>query len=660
MVITVDISPDKTILENGDKAIIFHSDPFRYDINTSYGVIKNIVTSINLSDCGMESKYKNSNISKKARKALKNLEIFTPKLFSSKSFNKENVKEEIISDSLGKGKLLNISLQFINPNFEGILFGKLIVKLYEHDIKKTNTSSITISVEINDWEKFKTNTSIHSISPLFLDEKGTWEVEKNCFPDSRAITFLKNGYQSWSISDLLYHNDKAGETPTSLGQMFGMHNYDKTIKCRFYSDMVGAITDLETQKSIIMGFISNENQYGQILMDRIEKSSFSFLMALCQFDFIKLENLKDKKVKSEELFVDLSSPMQGQLLLNDWALLTGIKMKSRILSLTENNIQINKEYNVLSGWCSWYYYYTKISEEKMVKNIDFLAKHTEFPIDIIQLDDGYQTEVGDFTSINEKFPNGLKWLVDKIHISHGMAGLWIAPFFAQDKSMLFKEHPEWFLKDKNGELVKTGRNWGSYLYALDLSMEVVIDHIKSLIKTIINEWGFDFIKIDFIYASEDIKVIYNDSSLTRAQILRRGVQAIRDSMGDKILLGCGAPLGPCIGLVDVMRIGCDTAANWIAAGSLGKFVHNKIKVEIPALKPALVATVMRSYMHNSLWFNDPDCCVVREKNSKLSLNEIKLQLTIFGLSGGQVFFSDDLKLLDEERLKYMNLIIPPY
>lgn len=65
-------------------------------------------------------------------------------------------------------------------------------------------------------------------------------------------------------------------------------------------------------------------------------------------------------------------------------------------------------------------------------------------------------------------------------------------------------------------------------------------------------------------------------------------------------------------------------------------------------------------MHNTLWFNDPDCVVVREENSKLSLNEVLLQLTIFGLSGGQVFFSDDLTQLPEDRLYYMNLIIPPY
>jgi hypothetical protein len=130
-------------------------------------------------------------------------------------------------------------------------------------------------------------------------------------------------------------------------------------------------------------------------------------------------------------------------------------------------------------------------------------------------------------------------------------------------------------------------------------------------------------------------------------------------MGNAILLGCGAPLGPCIGLVDIMRIGTDTAATWKMFGKLTDIAHH-FNLEIPCLRNALLATVERSFMHNALWFNDPDCVVVRENKSKLKLHEVQLQLTIFGLSGGQVFFSDDLSLLPEDRLYYMNLLIPPF
>jgi hypothetical protein len=65
-------------------------------------------------------------------------------------------------------------------------------------------------------------------------------------------------------------------------------------------------------------------------------------------------------------------------------------------------------------------------------------------------------------------------------------------------------------------------------------------------------------------------------------------------------------------------------------------------------------------MHNKLWTNDPDCVVVRSNKSKLNVDEIQLQLTVMGLSAGMIMFSDDLSLLEEERLRYMKLLLPPY
>jgi hypothetical protein len=103
-----------------------------------------------------------------------------------------------------------------------------------------------------------------------------------------------------------------------------------------------------------------------------------------------------------------------------------------------------------------------------------------------------------------------------------------------------------------------------------------------------------------------------------------------------------------------MRIGTDTAANWVSFEVLSKFANTNV----PALKPALLATMTRAYMQNTLWINDPDCVVVRENKSKLTIPEIQTELTIFGLSGGQVFYSDDMTLLSEERLHYAKLLTP--
>lgn len=677
MSITTDISADKIIMDNSKIKFIYYPKNGFYDVRTPNGSLLNVYSTINVFNNGV-MKLKLSREEKKflgshSTKCLKKIFVFLPDPIKKEHFSDDMIIIEDFSDSVGKGKLAKISLNYSNLQINGVFSCTIIIKLYEPLVQyesqnskiKQNNGFLTLQLQIDKWEKFDAPPEIHSIAPLFGDETTSWKITTNYYPSPNNITFFRNGYQSWSICETLDYFNKSRITPTKIGKI-NLQNQDVTIQARYFSEMVSAITDVSTSKSLILGFITNSEKFGQILMERMNKNSkFNLLMALSQFDNIPINLINEKPIRSEELFIKFSEPYQGQLCLKDWAGFTAIRMNSKIISLKtnpKNPLQppIREDIKVLSGWCSWYYYYTKISETDMVKNIDFFEEHPEFPIDIIQLDDGYQTNVGDFTSINEKFPNGMKLLVDKIHDNNHIAGLWIAPFFAQDKSNLVKQHPEWFLKDKKGKFIKTSLNWGSYLYALDLTRDDVIEHIKNLVTTIIQEWGFDFIKIDFIFAPEAICAIYSDNSRTRAQILRRGVEVIRETMGDKILLGCAAPLGPCIGLVDVMRIGEDTAANWMILGSLGNFLYNKLNLALPSLKPALIATIMRSFMHNTLWFNDPDCVVVRKNNSKLSLNEVQLQLTIFGLSGGQVFFSDDLTLLSEDRLNYMSLVIPPY
>ncbi len=423
--------------------------------------------------------------------------------------------------------------------------------------------------------------------------------------------------------------------------------------------MFTAITDTKSNKSIIIGFTTHKRQFNRILMNRLmKKGKFQSLIALSQVDGIPANLLKPNHITSEELLIFFTSELGGVQGLSSWAEITGKRMESRNYYPPEK-IRFK---GTLAGFCSWYFYYVKVTEQDIIKNLDFFKSNKGYPINLIQLDDGFQTEVGDFKSIiTEKFPNGMRYLVDRIHKTGYLAGLWIAPFFAQDRSELFKNHPDWFLRDKDGKLILAAINWGSKVYALDISKKAVLDHVKSLIRTIVEDWKYDYIKIDFVYAPEIIGSQYYSPGMTRAEIYRNGLEFIRDQMGDDtLLLGCGAPLGPSIGMVDAMRIGADTAAKWRIAGKLGDLAHYKMNLGLPALKPAMLATVLRSFMHKKLWENDPDCVVVRTNKSKLSNEEVQFQLTVMGLSAGMIMFSDDLTLLKEERLRYMKMLLPPY
>ncbi|MBP5467000.1 MAG: alpha-galactosidase, partial [Clostridia bacterium] len=106
-----------------------------------------------------------------------------------------------------------------------------------------------------------------------------------------------------------------------------------------------------------------------------------------------------------------------------------------------NSLYPEKSIQKIFGYTSWYNYYQDINESIIERDLDALDER----FNLFQIDDGYEEKVGDLLYIDKnKFPNGLKGLVDKIHKKGYMAGIWLAPFVAEADSRLFKEHPEYF------------------------------------------------------------------------------------------------------------------------------------------------------------------------------------------------------------------------
>ena len=140
-------------------------------------------------------------------------------------------------------------------------------------------------------------------------------------------------------------------------------------------------------------------------------------------------------------------------------------------------------------------------------------------------------------------------------------GLWLAPFVVEPHSRLAQAHPDWLLRGRPDRPVNSGYFYSFFGYALDATHPAVPEHLERLGRTL-RGWGFGFIKADFCYAGA-LPARRHDPSLTRAQALRRGLEALRRGLGEEtFLLGCGCPYGPALGIVDAMRIGPDTAPGW--------------------------------------------------------------------------------------------------
>ena len=112
------------------------------------------------------------------------------------------------------------------------------------------------------------------------------------------------------------------------------------------------------------------------------------------------------------------------------------------------------------GWCSWYCHGPNVSEELMLGTIQRLGDFKSggsLPIELVQLDDGWQSQWGDWTTPHSsRFPNGLKPITEAARAHGLMVGLWIAPCALTSSSKLIHEHPEWILRTASGAPLKCG------------------------------------------------------------------------------------------------------------------------------------------------------------------------------------------------------------
>jgi len=302
------------------------------------------------------------------------------------------------------------------------------------------------------------------------------------------------------------------------------------------------------------------------------------------------------------------------------------------------------------GWCSWYHFFHRVTEDDLLRNLDALAGvRDEIPVAVVQLDDGYQRAIGDWLHTNEQLPGGLARVAGAIRDAGFAAGIWTAPFAASAESELLRAHPEWALGDESGDRGDWLRGtlnpeWSAdgWVYALDASQPGLLAHLEETFRALA-ALGFTYQKLDFLYMAA-MQGRASDPSLTRAARLRAGLSAVRRGAGDEaFLLGCGCPLGPAVGVVDGMRIGPDVAPTW---GVDQPVVIPGLEPVLPSTASALRSIAARLFMHRRLWLNDPDCLMARRRETALRPEEARSLAAAIAVSGGMMVLSDDLALLD--------------
>lgn len=310
------------------------------------------------------------------------------------------------------------------------------------------------------------------------------------------------------------------------------------------------------------------------------------------------------------------------------------------------SLPAKKRIDRLTGYTSWYNYFQKIDENIILRDLKGLSRARE-SVNIFQIDDGYEPFVGDWLDYNGRdFPNGMKTIADAVHREGYLAGIWLAPFNVQrGKSRILKEHPDWLIRNPDGKPQLGCVAWGG-AYTLDIYNPEVREHLKNVFDTVLNDWGYDMVKLDFLYS----QCITPRRGKSRGTIMCEAMEFLRECCGDKLILGCGVPLGAAFGYVDACRISCDVDLTYS-----GKY-YNRLRVnnEIPSAQNAINNSVFRRQLNGRAFCNDPDVFFLRYSNLEFSREQKLLLGGINHLFGSVLFVSDnaeEYKTEDIEAIK---------
>ena len=313
-----------------------------------------------------------------------------------------------------------------------------------------------------------------------------------------------------------------------------------------------------------------------------------------------------------------------------------------------------------AGWESWYNHYFNINHNLIEDDLKAL-KETQNLINlggfdkqnlVFQIDDGWESALGEWTIRKDRFPEGLKVLAEKIEAENYVPGLWLAPFIIDLRSETAKDHPDWILRNRIKVPVMAGYNplWGANFgryqpglpgsfYCLDLSNDAVIEYLDGLMDKVINEWGFRYIKLDFLYAGMLYGKFRNGGSAY--QWFNRAVKTLtkrtKTNDGKPVCyLGCGVPFEPAFNYFPLSRTGCDTFEHW-ENSLLKKLNWNGRNSAYLNVKDSIGRAMWNKIIFN----NDPDVIFIRKENCSLTTKEKELIATVAVMFGNQIMYSDD-------------------
>jgi len=298
--------------------------------------------------------------------------------------------------------------------------------------------------------------------------------------------------------------------------------------------------------------------------------------------------------------------------------------------------------NPPTGWCSWYCFGSRVTAKNVMDNLSAIAKDVP-QLKYVQLDDGYQPAMGDWLETGKAFGGDVQGVLQAIRKQGFEPAIWVAPFIAEAGSHLFQEHPDWFMKGDDGKPLSadkvTFQGWrrGPW-YALDGTNPEVQKHLEAVFRTMRQEWGVTYFKLDANFWGAMHGGRLHDPHATRVEAYRRGMEAVLRGAGDGFILGCNHPIWPSFGLIHGSRSSGDIKRAWDTFQKVAR------------------QTLNRNWQNGRLWWNDPDAVTL---SGTMPAEEYRFHATAIVAAGGMVLSGDDLSMLPPDRLAMLKKMLPP-
>ncbi len=295
------------------------------------------------------------------------------------------------------------------------------------------------------------------------------------------------------------------------------------------------------------------------------------------------------------------------------------------------------------GGNSWYYVHAGITAERMVEDSVFLSSlapdNANRPT--VFLDDGWQLcrtreyNGGPWCLGNSRFPD-MPQLAEAMVAAGVQPGIWLRPLLTH---AYFP--PEWRLPAARFPAGLRDSGCPGYL---DPSIPEALAMIREDIARVVG-WGFKAIKHDFstfdLFGRWGFEMRgspalpgwhFADRSRTSMEIVLALYQAIRETAGDALVLGCNTISHAAAGLFEMQRTGDDTnASDWSRTRRMG-----------------VNALAFRAPQHGTFYAADADCVGIVDDGIPWQLNAQWLELV--SRSGTPLLVSvDPRKATPEQR-----------